>query len=62
MMLRNKKILFCIYLLLCCFLESAVCVEIWITIVAILGVLLENWAPLCCKSGPACYAKKNAFI
>ena len=43
-------------------LESAVRVKMWITIVAVPGVLLENWAPLFSEAGPARYVKKNAFI
>ena len=43
-------------------LESAVHVEMWITIVAVPGVLLENWAPLFSETGPTRNVKKNAFM
>ena len=59
--LRNKKFNF-VFTFHCAVLESTVHVEMWITIVAVPGVLLENWAPFFSETGPACYVKKNAFI
>ena len=43
-------------------LESAVRVEMWITIVIVPGVLLDNWALLFSETGPSRCVKKNAFI